>query len=38
MFEVSATNEIRDELQTVVRGYLADGVSYFELDYQPSQN
>lgn len=28
---------IRDELRSVVRSHLTDGVSFFELDYQPSQ-
>jgi len=35
--EVSATDDIRDELRCVVRDHLADGVTFFELDYQPSQ-
>jgi hypothetical protein len=35
--EVSSTDDIRDELRSVVRGHLTDGVSFFELDYQPSQ-
>ena len=35
--EVSGTDDIRDELRSVVRDHLMDGVSFFELDYQPSQ-
>jgi hypothetical protein len=35
--EVSATDDIRGELRSVVRDHLADEVSFFELDYQPSQ-
>jgi hypothetical protein len=35
--EVSGTENIRDELQGVVRDHLADGVSFFELGYQPLQ-
>ncbi|CAG8974984.1 hypothetical protein HYALB_00011168 [Hymenoscyphus albidus] len=34
---ISSTDSIRDELRCVVRDHLTDGVSYFELDYQPSQ-
>ncbi|KAH9209880.1 hypothetical protein DL95DRAFT_526617 [Leptodontidium sp. 2 PMI_412] len=33
---VSATDDIRDELRSVVREHLTDEVSFFELDYQPS--
>ncbi|KAG0644964.1 hypothetical protein D0Z07_9345 [Hyphodiscus hymeniophilus] len=33
---VSATDDIRDELRSAVRGHLTDGVSFFELDFQPS--
>ncbi|OCK73598.1 hypothetical protein K432DRAFT_420664 [Lepidopterella palustris CBS 459.81] len=34
---VSGTDDVRDEVRSVVRDYLTDGVSFFELDYQPSQ-
>jgi hypothetical protein len=34
---VSATDDIRDDLRSIVRDYLADEVSFFELEYQPSQ-
>ena len=37
ILEVSATDDIRDELRSVVQDYLADEVSFFELDYQPLQ-
>ncbi|KAH8585783.1 ferric-chelate reductase [Bisporella sp. PMI_857] len=33
---VSAIDDIRDEMQRIVRDYLTDGVSLFEPDYQPS--
>ncbi|KAI9774177.1 MAG: hypothetical protein M1839_001879 [Geoglossum umbratile] len=33
---VSGTEDIRDELRSVVRDHLRDEVSFFELDYQPS--
>ncbi|KAH8799389.1 hypothetical protein F5884DRAFT_848060 [Xylogone sp. PMI_703] len=32
---VSANDNIRDELRLIVRGYLNDGLSMVELDYQP---
>jgi len=33
--EVSAAEEVRDELRTLVQGYVEDGVSLLELNYQP---
>ena len=32
---VSAADEVRDNLQNVVRGHLRGEVQFFELDYQP---
>ncbi|KAH7330037.1 hypothetical protein BKA65DRAFT_404702 [Rhexocercosporidium sp. MPI-PUGE-AT-0058] len=34
--KVSGNDKIRDELRSIVRGHLTDGVSFFELDYEPS--
>lgn len=33
--EVSGSHEIRDDLRRLVRGYLDDGLSLLETDYQP---
>jgi len=33
--QVSATNELRDQLRGLARGYLNQGVRLQELDYQP---
>ncbi len=35
--EVSGSQEIRDDLRRLVRGYLDDGLSLLELDYQPNK-
>ena len=35
--EVSGTQEIRDDLRRLVRGYLDDGLSLLEMDYQPNK-
>ena len=35
--EVSGSHEIRDDLRRLVRGYLHDGLSFLEMDYQPNQ-
>ncbi len=35
--EVSGSQEIRDDLRTLVRGYLDDGLSLLEMDYQPNK-
>lgn len=35
--EVSGSQEIRDDLQRLVRGYLHAGLSLLEMDYQPDQ-
>ncbi|KAI9769850.1 MAG: hypothetical protein M1840_003844 [Geoglossum simile] len=32
---VSGTDDVRDELRSLVRDHLADGISLLELDYQP---
>ena len=34
---VSGSEEIRDQLRLLVREFLQDGVSFIELDYQPSK-
>ncbi|KAG9229168.1 hypothetical protein BJ875DRAFT_524154 [Amylocarpus encephaloides] len=35
---VSGNEDIRDDLRSVVQDYLTDGVSFFELDFQPSRH
>jgi len=35
--EVSGSQEIRDDLRRLVRGYLGDGLSLLEIDYQPNK-
>ena len=35
--EVSGSQEIRDGLRRLVRGYLDDGLSLLEMDYQPNK-
>jgi hypothetical protein len=35
--EVSGSQEIRDNLRRLVRGYLDDGLSLLEIDYQPNK-
>ena len=35
--EVSGFQEIRDDLRRLVRGYLHNGLSLLEMDYQPNQ-
>ena len=35
--EVSGSQEIRDDLRRLVRGYLHAGLSLLEMDYQPDQ-
>lgn len=35
--EVSGSEEIRDGLRRLVRGYLNDGLSLLEMDSQPNQ-
>ena len=35
--EVSGSQEIRDDLRRLVRGYLDDGLSLLEMDYQPNK-
>lgn len=35
--EVFGSQEIRDDLRKLVRGYLDDGLSLLEMDYQPNK-
>ena len=35
--EVSGSQEIRDDLRRLVRGYLDNGLSLLEMDYQPNK-
>ncbi len=35
--EVSRSQEIRDDLPRLVRGYLDNGLSLLEMDYQPNK-
>jgi hypothetical protein len=35
--KVSASGQVRDQLRLAARGYLGDGVSMAELDYQPGR-
>jgi hypothetical protein len=35
--EVSGSQEIRDDLRRLVRGYLDDGLNLLEVDYQPNK-
>ncbi len=35
--EVSRSQEIRDDLRRLIRGYLDDGLSLLEMDYQPNK-
>ncbi len=35
--EVSGSQEIRDDLRRLVRGYLDNGLILLEIDYQPNK-
>ncbi len=35
--EVSGSQEIRDDLRRLVRGYLDAGLNLLEMDYQPNK-
>ena len=35
--EVSGSQGIRDDLRRLVRGYLDEGLSLLEMDYQPNE-